>query len=171
MSRNYNLRSRKDISIAKDEKEDDQLLQENIPSSRYNLRSRVTSSQPSMVCSQPPPRRKKKSVPKMASQPNPIVENEILADHTETNDHSPLFIKPCETKQCKTCKFDQLVCDNEFHSNLTNQNYFVSQNMTKTCTSSKLIYLISCSKCDIICNILVKLWHHWLKGSVLTDHT
>ena len=60
---------------------------------------------------------------------------------------NPYFISQCRIPQCKTCKFHQLLISNEFLNNVTQRKIFISQPIT--CKSSKLVYLISCSKCDM----------------------
>ena len=77
-----------------------------------------------------------------SSKPDTLGRDEI--DDTQTNCKSML----CGSKRCKTC--DHLVVGSTFTSTVTKRVYnVVSPSSIVNCSTTNVIYLISCRKCGI----------------------
>ena len=64
---------------------------------------------------------------------------------TQINQSVVSFAKPCRKPRCNTCSM--VVADSHFNSTVFNKMFDLTENLD--CSSENIIYLITCSKCNI----------------------
>jgi len=76
---------------------------------------------------------------------NLFVDDNILAlaELNAANNNVVFSVTPCRNKKCKCCTV--ITMTNTFQSTVTNNEYIIANNMN--CSTSHIIYLITCKKC------------------------
>ena len=81
------------------------------------------------------------------TSPNPTTQVRDVAD-ARVHTNCGCVVHPCGSARCKTCR--HISQGNTFTSNVTRRSYeIMTSNLSMTCTSENVVYLIMCNKCGI----------------------